>query len=129
MKDNKMLEAYRTLLNHAKESLITTEQKTWQLLGHSIEKAEQADHALAELTSKEFEQVQKDVHADIMQAAEYLSEAEKGVGEFIDMDLPLLEKILIDKALTLADPTNITLLRLRFAAAMDPDHPVFNHPK
>ena len=64
-----------------------------------------------------------------MQAAEYLSEAEKGVDEFITMDLPLLETILIDKALTLADPTDITLLRLRFAAAMDENHPVFAHPK
>ncbi len=129
MNGNKMLEAYRTLLNHAKESLISTEQKTWQLLGHAIEKAEQADHELAELTSKEFEQVQQDVHADIMQVAEYLSEAEKGVDEFISMDLPLLETVLIDKALTLADPTDITLLRMRLAAAMDENHPMFDHPK
>jgi hypothetical protein len=129
MNDNKMLEAYRTLLNHAKESLIATEQKTWQLLGHTIEKAEQADHALAELTSEEFKQVQQDVHADVMEAAEYLSDVEKGVDEFITMDLPLLEKILIDKALTLADPTDITILRLRLAAAMDDNHPVFSHPK
>ncbi|MGM0542227.1 MAG: zinc ribbon-containing protein [Pseudomonadota bacterium] len=129
MNDNKMLKAYRTLLNHAKASLISAEKKTWHLLGHSIEKAEQADHALAELTSKEFEQVQKDVHTDIMQAAEYLSEVEKGVDEFITMDLPLLETILIDKAMTLADPTDITLLRLRLAAAMDENHPVFDHPK
>ncbi|MDA3808268.1 MAG: hypothetical protein PF440_10225 [Thiomicrorhabdus sp.] len=129
MNGNKMLEAYRTLLNHAKESLILTEQKTWQLLGHAIEKTEQADHELAELTSQEFEQVQQDVHADIMQAAEYLTEAEKGVEEFISMDLPLLESILIDKALTLSDPTDITLLRLRLAAAMDEDHPMFDHPK
>ncbi|WP_019557652.1 zinc ribbon-containing protein [Thiomicrorhabdus arctica] len=128
MNGNKMLKAYRTLLNHAKESLIYTEQKTWQLLGQAIEKAEQADYALAELTSKEFEQVQQDVHADVMQAAEYLSEAEKGVDEFIHMDLPLLETILIDKALTLADPTDITLLRLRLAAAMDENHPMFDHP-
>lgn len=129
MNDNKMLKAYRTLLNHAKASLISAEQKTWQLLGHSIEKAEQADHALAELSRQEFEQVQQDVHTDIMQAAEYLSEVEKGVDEFITMDLPLLETILIDKAMTLADPTDITLLRLRLAAAMDENHPMFDHPK
>ena len=129
MSENKMLTAYRTLLNHAKESAIAAEQKTWQVLGHAIEKAEQADHALAELTSKEFEQVQTDVHADVMQTAEYLAEIEQGVDEFINMDLPLLEKILIDKALSLADPTEITVLRMRMAAAMDDNHPVFSHPK
>ncbi|GKT12525.1 MAG: hypothetical protein ISEC1_P1503 [Thiomicrorhabdus sp.] len=129
MSSNKMLEAYRTLLNHAKESALIAEQKTWQVLGHAIDKAEQADYALAELTSKEFEQVQQDVHADIMQTAEYLAEAEQGVEEFISMDLPILEQFLIDKALSLADPTEITVLRLRLAAAMDENHPVFSHPK
>lgn len=129
MSENKMLKAYRTLLNHAKEFVIQAEDKTWKGLGESIEKAEQADHALAELTAKEFKQVQDDLHADMMQTAEYLAEVEQGIEEFIDMDLPLLEKILIDKALSLADPTEITVLRMRLAAAMDEEHPVFNHPK
>ncbi len=129
MSGNKMLEAYRTLLKNAKESVILAEQKTWQVLGSTIEKAEQADHDLAELTAKEFKQVQEDLNADVMQVAEYLSEVEQGVDEFLTMDLPLLEKILIDKALSLADPTEITVLRLRLAAAMDDNHPVFEHPK
>lgn len=124
-----MLTAYRTLLNHAKEFVIKAEDKTWTNLGKAIEKAEQADHALSDLTAKEFKQVQDDLHADLMQTAEYLSEVEQGIEEFIDMDLPLLEKILIDKALTLADPTEITVLRMRLAAAMDEDHPVFSKPR
>jgi len=129
MSQNKMLEAYRSLLNHAKEFVILAEDKTWKTLGEGIEKAEQADHAVAELTAKEFKQVQEDLHADLMQTAEYLAEVEQGIEEFIDMDLPVLEKILIDKALSLADPTEITVLRMRLAAAMDEEHPVFNPPK
>ncbi|MBF6058608.1 MULTISPECIES: zinc ribbon-containing protein [Thiomicrorhabdus] len=128
MNRNKMLHAYRTLLNHAKETLFSAEQKTWQLLGQAVEKAEQADHDLAELSAREFEQVQKDVHADLMQTAEYLAEVEQGIDEFLEMDLPILEKILIDKALSLADPTEITVLRMRLAAAMDEKHPAFSHP-
>lgn len=123
MSKNKMLNAYRTLLNHAKEQAILAEYKTWQLLGHAIEKAEQADHDLTDLSEKEFNQVQKDLQADVMQVAEYLAEVEQGIDEFIDMDLPVLEKILIDKALSLADPTDITVLRMRLAAAMDANHP------
>lgn len=125
MSQSKMLHAYRTLLNHAKESVIKAENPTWALLGKAIEKAEQADHDLAELTAKEFEQVQKDLHADLMQTAEYLNEVEKGVEEFASMDFPILEQILLDKALSLADPTEITVLRLRLTAAMEPDHPIF----
>ena len=128
MSENKMLKAYRALLNHAKEFAIKAENKTWETLGEGIEKAEQADHALAELSAEEFKQVQEDLQADIKQTAEYLSEVEKGVEEFIEMDLPILEQYLADKALTLADPTNITLLRYRLAAAMDENHPVFSKP-
>ena len=128
MSENKMLKAYRALLNHAKEFAVRAENKTWDTLGEGIEKAEQADHALAELTAQEFKQVQDDLRADLKQTAEYLAEVEQGVEEFIEMDLPILEKYLTDKALSLADPTNITLLRYRMAAAMDENHPVFNKP-
>jgi len=128
MSVNKMLKAYRTLFNYAKEKAIIAEYQTWQHLGHAIEKAEQADHDLAELTDKEFNQVQKDLHADMMQLAEYLADVEQGVKEFLDMDLPVLEKLLIDKAMSLSDPTAITVLRMRIAAAMDENHPMFDKP-
>ncbi|CAN8139422.1 hypothetical protein THIOSC15_1560001 [uncultured Thiomicrorhabdus sp.] len=106
MSVNKMLKAYRTLFNYAKEKAIIAEYQTWQHLGHAIEKAEQADHDLAELTDKEFNQVQKDLHADMMQLAEYLTDVEQGVKEFLDMDLPVLEKLLIDKAMSFRSDRN-----------------------
>ena len=124
MSQPKMLHAYRTLLNHAKERAIRAEQATWGFLGQAIEKAEKADHDLADLTAKEFEVVQQDVKADLMQTAEYLADVEQGIHDFLNMDLPVLEQILIDKALSLADPTDITVLRLRLAAAMDENHPI-----
>lgn len=128
MSENKMLKAYRALLNDAKEFVMKAENKSWNTLGESIQKAEQADYALAELSAKEFKQVQDDLHADLQQTAEYLAEVGQGVDEFIDMDLPILEQYLTDKALSLADPTEITLLRYRLAAAMDENHPVFSKP-
>jgi len=129
MSSNKMLKAYRALLNHSKEFAIKAESKTWETLGEGIEKAEQADHALAELSAEEFKKVQDDLKADLAQTAEYLAEVEQGVEEFIDMDLPVLEQYLTDKALSLSDPTNITLLRYRLAAAMDENHPIFSKPQ
>jgi len=128
MSQHKMLHAYRTLLNHAKASAFKAEQATWTLLGQAIEKTEKADHDLAELTNKEFETVQQDVKADLMQTAEYLADIEQGIDDFLNMDLPILEQILIDKALSLADPTDITVLRLRLAAAMDEDSPILQAP-
>lgn len=125
MSQSKMLHAYRTLLNYAKEKTIAAETATWALLGKAVKKAEQTDHDLVELSEKEFKQVQEDLHADLMQTAEYLADMEKGIDEFLEMDLPVLEQILMDKALSLADPTEITILRLRLAAAMDENHPLF----
>lgn len=129
MADNKMLNAYRTLLNHAKEKAILAEYKTWQVLGDAIEKAEQKDHDLAALTNSEFEKVQKDVQADIVQLAQYLDDVEQGVHEFLEMDLPILEQLLIDKAMSIADPTEITVLRMRLMAAMDENHPMFENTR
>ncbi len=126
MNRNKMLDAYCCLLNHAKSSLTAAEQKTWQGLGLAVEKTQQCDHDLDRLSCEEFAQVQKDVHGDLMQAAEYLAEADQSVESFVCMELHVLEEILIDKALTLSDPTSITLLRLRLAAAMDENHPLFS---
>lgn len=128
MSQRKMLNAYRTLLNYAKESAFKAEQATWSLLGQAIERTEQADHDLAELTRKEFEMVQKDVKADLMKTAEHLADVEQGINDFLTMDLPVLEKILIDKALCLCDPTEITILRIRLAAAMEESHPVSQIP-
>lgn len=125
MSQHRMLHAYRTLLDFAKRKALSAEQATWSLLGKTVEKAEKTDHELAELTEKEFQQVQEDLQDDLVKTAEYLADMEKGVDEFLDMDLPVLEKLLIDKALTLADPTEITVLRLRLAAAMDENHPMF----
>jgi len=119
MAENKMLTAYRQLLEHAKEQAIIAEQKTWEVLGKAIATAEQADHGLAQLSKKEFNQVQKDLQADIETVAEYLADVEQGVEDFVTMELPVLEQILIDKALSLGDPTELMVLRLRLAAAME----------
>ncbi|WP_029408159.1 hypothetical protein [Thiomicrorhabdus sp. Milos-T2] len=128
MSENKMLKAYRALLNNAKEFVIKAENKSWDTLEESIQKAEQADSELGELSAQEFKQVQDDLQADIKQTAQYLADVDQGIEEFIDMDLPVLEQYLADKALSLADPTEITLLRYRLAAAMDENHPVFSKP-
>jgi hypothetical protein len=119
MSENKMLNAYRTILNHAKNGLTTLEEKSWPALKKFIEKAEHTDAQFAALSQKEFKQVQKDVQADIDAVAKYMADVEQGVEDFVTMELPVLEQLLIDKALSLSDPTEIMVLRLRLAAAME----------
>ncbi len=118
MSENKMLEAYRHLLASAKESLIRGEMKSWDMLGKAVHKVEEKGSVLEQLSAKQLDQVQEDVHADIMQIAEYLADFNQGVEEFVDMDLPILEKYLEEKALSLADPTDLMVLKIRMQAAM-----------
>ncbi|BBN60317.1 MULTISPECIES: hypothetical protein [Hydrogenovibrio] len=122
MADNKMLEAYRYLLEKAKEELIKADMKTWELLGQAVENIEEKESILEELTDEEMEQVRKDLKADLEAVAENLSEYQQGVENFLEMELPILESYLEEKALSLADPTDLMLLRLRMNAAMHKGH-------
>lgn len=118
MPDNKMLSAYRHLLQRAKESLIRADMKSWDALGQAVHKIEEKESVLEELTNEQLNQVRNDVQSDIHQIAEYLEEFNQGVEEFIEMELPILENFLEEKAMSLSDPTTITVLRLRMQAAM-----------
>jgi len=119
MSENKMLTAYRHILEKAKESLIKADMKSWDLLGKAVHKVEEKESVLEELSREEVVQAQEDVKADIFQLAEYLEEFNEGVESFIEMDLPVIEKYLEEKALSLSDPTELMILKLRITAAMN----------
>ncbi|WP_235584704.1 zinc ribbon-containing protein [Thiomicrospira sp. WB1] len=118
MSDNKMLTAYRHLLEQAKESIWKAEFKSWDALKKAVWEFEREGSHLQALSQKQWQQVQEDVEADIDQLAEYLEEFNQGVESFLEMDLPLIESYLEEKALSLSDPTEIMILRLRLNAAL-----------
>ena len=118
MSDNKMLAAYRHLLEQAKDSIWKAEFKSWDTLKKAIWEFEREGAHLQALTQQQWQQVQEDVENDIDQLAEYLEEFNQGVESFLEMDLPLVESYLEEKALSLSDPTDIMILRLRLNAAM-----------
>ncbi len=123
MSDNKMLAAYKYLLEKAKQSMISNEMKSWDLLGRAVHSIEEKGSVLEELTREQLDQVRNDVQVDIGLVAEYLEDFNQGVEEYIDMELPVLENFLEEKAMSLSDPTAITVLRLRMQAAMaDQEH-------
>jgi hypothetical protein len=126
MSDNKMLAAYRHLLEQAKDSLWKAEFKSWDALKKAVWEFERKDSQLQALTQKQWQQVQEDVEADIEQLAEYLEEFNQGVDAFLEMDLPLIESYLEEKALSLSDPSEIMILRLRLNAAMNDVHKAAN---
>lgn len=118
MSENKMGQAYRHLLQSAREALIKAEFKSWDTLKELVDTIHQKETVLEQLTQKELNQVQADVKEDITELATTLEEFNEGVESFIEMDLPIIEKYLEEKALSLADPTDLMVLRLRINAAL-----------
>jgi len=118
MTENKLMRAYSQILQKAKAQLKTLEHKSWEELKTLIDKAEYKASELDALTAKELDQVRNDLKEDINQMAHYFQDLEQGIETFLEMDLPVLEEYLAEKALSLADPTEITILRLRMSAAM-----------
>lgn len=118
MSEYKMGQAYRHLLQSAKETLIKAEFKSWNTLKEAVESAQQKGSVLEQLTQKELDQVQSDLKEDITQLATTLDEFNEGVESFVEMDLPIIEKYIEEKALSLADPTDLMVLRLRLNAAL-----------
>ena len=118
MGENKLGLAYRHLLQSAKEALIRAEFKSWDALKEAVETVQQKESVLEQLTKQELNQVQDDLKEDITQLATTLEEFNEGVESFIEMDLPIIEKYLEEKALSLSDPTDLMILRLRLNAAL-----------
>ena len=119
IQQNKMLTAYTHLIETAKETILKAEIKSWDLLGKAVHSAEEQHENLLELSQDQLQQVKQDVHQDLMQVAEHLSDLKLGIEEFITMDVAYLENILLEKCNQLADPTDLTVLRMRMLAAME----------
>ena len=119
MAENKLMHAYSQILHKAKQELETLEHKSWDELVKLIDKVEYEASTLGELTEEELAQVRNDLKADIQELAQYFNDVNQGIHEFLEMDIPVLEKYLEEKALSLADPTQLAILRLRLTAAME----------
>lgn len=114
-----MLKAYSHLLETAKQLVLKTEIKTWNSLSKAVHTAEEKHSKLVELSKEQIVQVKEDLDADLKQVSEYLNDVEIGVEEFIEMDSAILENILLEKCNQLADPTELTILRIRLFSAME----------
>ncbi|WP_044406242.1 zinc ribbon-containing protein [Thiomicrospira microaerophila] len=116
---DKLQDAYNSLLESLSFKIKAAEDKSLHWLGEEITNIEQKGQALEVLTEHELEQVQDILKKDIEIAADYFNEVGDGVNAFIENDWPAIEAILSEKALSLADPTQLDYLKLRLQAAMN----------
>ncbi|WFE68671.1 hypothetical protein P8S54_10745 [Thiomicrospira sp. R3] len=118
---DKLQNAYSALLETLSFKIKTAEDKSLQWLGEEIVNIEQKGQALEVLTEHELEQVQEILKRDIEVAAEYFNEIGEGIDAFLENDWPTIEALLSEKALSVADPTQIEYLKLRLQAALSKD--------
>jgi hypothetical protein len=117
---DKLQSAYNALLDSLSFKIKAAEDKSLHWIGEEISLIEQKGQALEVLTEHELEQVQDILKKDIELTAHYLTEVEQGIDAFINNDWPAIEAILSEKALSVADPTQVEYLKLRLQAAMKP---------
>ena len=119
--NEKFQNAYNSLLDKLTFRLKSAENTSLHWLGEEISQLEQKGSELEVLTEHELEELQNILKADIEQTASYFTDLGKGVDAFIENDWPAIEATLTEKALTLADPSKIELLKLRLQAALNKD--------
>lgn len=117
----KFQNAYNSLLDQLSFRLKNAEDSSLHWLGKEISQIEQKGAELEVLTEHELEELQNLLKADVEQTAGYFNDLGKGIDAFIENDWPAIEATLTEKALTLADPSKIELLKLRLQAALNKD--------
>ena len=115
----KFQNAYNSLLDKLTFRLKNAEDSSLHWLGEEISQIEQKGAELEVLTEHELEELQNLLKADVEQTAGYFNDLGKGMDAFIENDWPAIEATLTEKALTLADPSKIELLKLRLQAALN----------
>jgi gamma-glutamyl:cysteine ligase YbdK (ATP-grasp superfamily) len=119
---NKLQAAYNSLTDQLVMRMKAAEDVSLHWLGeqldHLQQNAQELGSEITVLTEHELNEVQDILQRDIEQAAEYLEDSGQGLDAFIENDWPLIEGILSEKALSLADPSQIHHLKLRLQAAL-----------
>ncbi len=101
----RMSERVHQLLQQAGNGVHTLED--------ALHKASEQAHALGELSREEAELVAEALKRDVEELALGMMQAEAGIKDWADTDLSLSERMLLERALSTADPATLEWLRLK----------------
>lgn len=105
---HKQVHGYNRMLEWIKDFILGTEKNLQQAVDAAKERASE----LGELTREESEQIGDYVKRDIQDASEYLSREGTEMGDWLHMDVQLVEAKLIDWMSQAADTTKLELDQL-----------------
>ena len=103
---------YNRILERAERALADVEVKTWERVREEIDKAAEFEVGVAELTRDELELLKVYVQRDIGDLRRYLQETGDGVGDWLKLDLSLVEAKIRELLLSVADKTLVEQVEL-----------------
>ncbi len=109
--------AYAALLKKAQQAARDGGQNAMDAMHKAIDAASEKEAAFAELTREELDHIRELLKADLDAIARYFEEVGEGIDEILTLDAAYLEEKFLEASEKLADPTVLTLARMRLVDA------------
>ncbi len=110
--EEKLVDAYNTMMKRVHSTIDEAEEKTIPTLEHNLEEAKARAIELGELTREEAEKVTGYLKRDIEEAAGFLQETGEEFTSWIQFDYELIEEALKEAFMNVADQTKLQLRQL-----------------
>lgn len=113
---NKWVEAYKQMLENAKEWIVEARHETGPVVDESLEKAREKLEDVGEFTKEETEKLSEFLRNDLHSAAEYIAAGERELGDWLRLDLLYLEDKTMEAFSQMVDQTKLELDRIKYRA-------------
>ncbi|HET8849917.1 MAG TPA: zinc ribbon-containing protein [Marinobacter sp.] len=107
------LEAYDRMLERVQRRLNELQETSLQTLGQEVRKAVEVEYELERMTREEADLLGAYLQRDLEHLLHFVEETGEGLGEWLQLDISLLEQTLAERLLSVADQTLIDNLELR----------------
>lgn len=114
------LKVYNRMLERVTSRLNTVERKSWETLQESLAEAVEFENELEEMTREEVDLLAAYVRRDVSHLMHFVEETGEGVGEWLRLDLALIERQLLDLLFSIGDKTRLDTLELDHKLHHDP---------
>ncbi|MGC8121174.1 zinc ribbon-containing protein [Marinobacter sp. VGCF2001] len=109
----KALDVYDRMLERVQTRLRELQQTSLQTLEEEVQKAIEVEYELEEMTREEADLLGAYLQRDLEHLLHFVEETGEGLGEWLQVDIALLEHTLADRLLSVADQTLVDTLELR----------------
>lgn len=109
----KALEAYDRMLERVQTRLHELQETSLQTLEDEVQKAVEFEYELQEMSREEADLLGAYLQRDLEHLMHFVDETGEGLGEWLQLDIALLEHQLADRLLSVADKTLVDTLELK----------------